>query len=290
MNEVCPVCCLDGCVSYSDAEWAFDGKTYRLMQCPACGCAYTTPMPSDDVLKRLYATSFDYRWYQDHYAAKLRDCEDRVEEYLPVLGKRVLDYGGGLGYFSRAAREKGMGSVTYDPYVGGQVLPEGGWDAVVSLHMLEHSNDLDRTVEHMKSFLAPGGRLILAVPNFEGDGYKTLGMRWVWAQPPLIHIFHFTARGVSTLLERHGFKDVQISYTERWDANNYCDVTRAEWFMRWDRAWGIRPLNRFVLYRTLVAKINALRRFRGLKRALLGYHPSDRRYSELQVVAVLAAT
>lgn len=288
MSENCPICQAENSIPLSPKQWLINGINYSLVICQKCGSARTTPLPTDAILEDLYHTSFDYRWYQDHYETKLRDCRIRIKEYRNLLGQRTLDFGGGLGYFSRAAIEAGLESVTFDPYTANANHPiKGNWDSVVALHVLEHANNLDRTVSLIKEFLAPGGRIILAVPNFAGEGYRKRGIRWVWAQPPLIHIFHFTATGISELLTRHGFTDIQQTYHERWDANLYCDVEHAEHFRTWDTAWSIRPLNALPLYRKLIARINSYRRFRGLEAFLRNYDSSSDIYSELQVTAIL---
>jgi len=278
---ICHVCQHGASKLYTGPNWAGDSG-YALLQCNSCNSVFSNPLPSDGVLSALYQSNFDYRWYQDHYDAKLNDCRVRVKEYAPLLGKRVLDFGGGVGYFSQAVREAGLDSVTYDPYVRTPPPPKNAWDCVVALHVLEHSNDLERTLSEIKEFLLPGGKVVFAVPNFESSGYRDQGMRWVWAQPPLIHIFHFTAAGMTALLTRHGFESIQISYHERWDANHHADVLHAEHFRRWDAAWGLRWFRSIPGYRKLIAKINSRRRYRALERSS-GIPMRDR--AELQVSA-----
>lgn len=263
---ICHVCQHNICRPYAGSNWAADAG-YTLLQCDSCNSVFSNPLPSDEILLNLYQSSFDYRWYQDHYHAKLNDCRARVKEYGPLLGRRVLDFGGGVGYFSRAVREAGLDSVTYDPYVTAAPPPKMAWDCVVALHVLEHSNDLERTLSEIKGFLVPGGKVVFAVPNFESSGYRDQGMRWVWAQPPLIHVFHFTAAGLTALLARHGFENVQISYHERWDANHHADVLHAEHFRRWDAAWGLRWFRSIPGYRKLIATINSRRRYRALEKS-----------------------
>lgn len=287
MCSSCPVCLGNDIRPFTDREWIAYGKTFRLALCSGCGSVHTTPLPEDAILQHLYATSFDYRWYRDHYDAKLRDCRIRIKEYAHLLEKRVLDFGGGVGYFSTAATEVGLESITYDPYVTTSPPAKGSWNSVVALHVLEHSNDLDRTISEIKELLLPSGRLILAVPNFDCLGYKRMGMDWVWAQPPLIHIHHFTATGVAALLGRHGFVDIRTSYHERWDANNFCDIEHAERFHRWDSAWGLRPLKAIPVYRRLIAYINSRRRFRGLAESVRDFNSASDIYSELQITAIL---
>ena len=285
MGNSCLVCREGTVGSYGEWHWEFWGNTYRLVKCLSCESVFTDPMPDDVTLKKLYDANFDYRWYQDHYDAKLRDCRIRVHEYRDIMGRKVLDFGGGIGYFSEAAREIGLDSVTYDPFYNKEAKIGGQWDAVVALHVLEHSNNPDRTIDQMRRLLKPGGKLILAVPNLLSLGYKKLGMHWVWAQPPLLHIFHFTAKGLEILLKRHNFKDLDISYHERWDANLYSDVEHVKLFRIMDAAWATRPFNAISAYRKIIARINTIRRFKGLEKAMRNYNPKNENYAELQITA-----
>jgi len=246
-------------------------------------------MPDDTVLARVYSECFDYRWYQDHYGAKLRDCRDRIDEYRPVLGRRVLDFGGGVGYLSAVLRDEGYESVTYDPFCRKDDQTVGLWDTVIALHVIEHANDPDRTLGEMKRLLAPGGNLILAVPNAAGRGYRERGMDWVWAQPPLIHTLHFTAAGLSALLERHGFAVESVTFAERWDANLCTDLERVTFHSMLDQAWSRQPWHGYPLYRKGCAMISSLLRSQGLRRARHGYNQVNTDYSELQIFARLVS-
>lgn len=285
----CPICLHGEILPYSAQSWNIWGQEYQLMSCKVCESISTNPMPDDEVLARLYAECFDYRWYQDHYSAKLRDCRDRVSEYKAFLGKRVLDFGGGVGYLSRALSEEAYESITYDPFCRQDDKKAGIWDTVIALHVLEHANDVDRTLSEMKDMLAPGGSLILAVPNAGGVGYRELGMRWVWAQPPLLHTLHFTSIGLKSLLKRHGFIIEEVRYAERWDANRYCDLEQVEQFRKLDALWGSQPYMRYGLYRKACAAYVSAKRYKGLQKALSEISQNSEDFSELQIIARLAA-
>lgn len=287
MSKQCCIC-RDGILSgYTDLTWKIWDHNYGLVICSTCGCAFTDPLPSTQVLEQLYATSFNYRWYQDHIWAKFKDCRQRIIEYAPFLGRRVLDYGGGIGYFSQAAREAGYESRTYDPYAGKDQLEEQKWDTVVCLHMLEHVNNPDEAIVRLKDLLAEGGRLILVVPNFSSEGYRQLGMSWVWAQPPLLHIFHFTSSGLEKLLQRHGFKIICVSYHERWDANLQSDLIQVERFKKLDADWHRQPFNHLPVYRKFIALRNSFLRFKAFDKADANSFSSNTKLSELQIVCSL---
>ncbi len=284
----CIVCRNGSLKPYSDQIWSIWGVNYKLVACSTCCSISTDPMPSDDVLVKVYDECFDYRWYQDHYSAKLRDCRERIREYRPHLGNTVLDFGGGVGYLSEALKAHGYVSRTYDPFCRRDDQKEGKWDTVIALHVLEHANDPDRTVMEMRELLQPDGGLIIAVPNAGGRGYSDLGTQWVWAQPPLLHTLHFTAAGLTSLLKRHGFTVDDVRYAERWDANLYTDLDKVSFFRMLDQAWGRPHYNRYAIYRKGCAAVSSFLRFRGLRKAMQSYDPSNADYSELQVVARLA--
>ncbi|MCB1942283.1 MAG: class I SAM-dependent methyltransferase [Candidatus Accumulibacter sp.] len=288
-NPLCPACHGKTTFLAGESREALD-RVWNLARCVACGTSFTFPKPDDATLQEVYRSCFSYEWYRDHYAAKKRDACQRLEEYRSVLGKHVLDFGGGVGYFSEVARAAGYDSTTYDPFTTAVAAAPASWDTVVALHVLEHANDLDRICRQMKAFLVPGGRLLLAVPNFSGRGYREVGMQWVWAQPPLIHLFHFTAVGLRALLTRHGFVDIQVSYHERWDANNHCDVTHARLYRISGALWGMPLLRRIPAYRRLIAMGNSRLRFHGLCRSLARPPANRAEYSELQVTATLPRT
>jgi len=216
--------------------------------------------------------------------AKLRDAKIRYDEYKELLGNSVLDYGGGLGYFSKICRDRGHQSLTYDPHSSDEVQ-QHKWDTIVALHVLEHINDLDSIISEFRQLINSGGKLIIAVPNFDGLGYQEQGMRWVWAQPPLVHIFHFTASGLMSLLQNHGFTNISISYHERWDANTFCDINNSNRFRHYDGLWGKKPYNSIGVYRKIIAIINSYRRFSGLRKALKDKDNIGIKLAELQIIA-----
>lgn len=284
----CIICRHNSIHSYSSQTWNFWGTEYTLICCDGCGSIVTSPLPTDKTLEKVYSEGFDYRWYQDHYAAKYRDCQIRISEYQPWMGRRVLDFGGGVGYMSAALRNAGYESITYDPFCCQGDTAEGGWDTLIALHVLEHANDPDRTVAQMKSLLTSRGRLIIAVPNAGGKGYRELGMQWVWAQPPLLHILHFTVEGLKSLLLRHGFIIEETRFTERWDANLYADFEKVESFRYLDSLWSRKNLNRYGVYRKACSALVSGLRFRSLKKAERTAVPNNADLSELQIIARLA--
>ena len=226
--------------------WAYRGEECGLRGCASCGGQFSHPLPSPQVLERLYGEDFEYGWYRDHYPAKILDAVARVWQYrrLGLLeGHRLLDYGGGLGYFARAARLFGYEAVTLDPMLDladaatGRPAGNGGFDVAVLHHVLEHAPRPGELLDRVRGLLAPSGTLVLAVPNASSLGYRQRGVDFVWSQPPFIHIHHFTARGLRSLLERAGFDVVAERYYERWDASTLADVRLPRLIALFDGRW-----------------------------------------------------
>jgi 2-polyprenyl-3-methyl-5-hydroxy-6-metoxy-1,4-benzoquinol methylase len=118
-----------------------------------------------------------------------RRLETLVDEFLPrevIAGKRVLDVGCGLGFFSErvsragavvtacdlgpnlveATRERvGCAAVVADALAMRDQFGSGSFDAVISSECIEHTPDPLRAVDEMCAMLKPGGYLSLSTPN-----------------------------------------------------------------------------------------------------------------------------
>jgi len=77
-------------------------------------------------------------------------------------------------------------------------LPTNWVDAIVNLQVLEHVPDPEHVLQEFCRVLRPGGRLYLTAPQ-----------GWGLHEEPH-HYFNFTRYGLSLLLTRVGFTDIQI--------------------------------------------------------------------------------
>ncbi|MCH5683767.1 class I SAM-dependent methyltransferase [Niabella sp. W65] len=71
--------------------------------------------------------------------------------------------------------------------------------------MLEHVHTLHEYVARMKSLLAPGGVLFIAVPNYTSKDAKVYGAYWAGYDVPR-HLYHFSPQAMHTLVQQHGLK------------------------------------------------------------------------------------
>jgi SAM-dependent methyltransferase len=136
----------------------------------------------------------------------------------------LLDVGAGKGHFMAAARELGWhvdgiefsaaSAATAAELYGVEVrvadfmsMPDDGrlYDAVVMIHVLEHLPDPRFAIARARSLLAPGGRLLISVPNAASLQARLFGSRWLHLDLPR-HLYHFTPDALSVLLEGSGFE------------------------------------------------------------------------------------
>lgn len=204
----------------------------RVSACRACGLHITTPRPDDAALNGFYS--------KDGYGCHSVEGGSNPDLTLNLApgastsggsgaSSSWLDIGCGAGALIRAALQRGFdargveigdrararlqqdGLIVYRDLAG---CREAGFrPAIVSMiTVLEHIADPGRTLEEIRDALAPGGHLIVVVPNLQ-----SLRARFGWLLPVEtfpgaqkhmafpIHLVYYTRRHLQRLLQSHGF-------------------------------------------------------------------------------------
>jgi SAM-dependent methyltransferase len=123
-------------------------------------------------------------------------------------GGRLLEIGCGNGDLLAGARDHGwtVEGVDFDPEAVAVArkrglpvregdlascrFPDGSFDAVVGVHVVEHVPDPRAFLAEARRVLAPGGRLVLVTPNLHGRGAGRFGDAWRELDPPRhLHLF-----------------------------------------------------------------------------------------------------
>tara|TARA_R110002012_G_scaffold283090_2_gene473188 strand:- start:136330 stop:137181 length:852 start_codon:yes stop_codon:yes gene_type:complete len=87
-------------------------------------------------------------------------------------------------------------------------LEKESFDVITLWHVLEHLPDLQEQIRVYKTLLKNSGTLIIAVPNYQSydaDYYKNF---WAAYDVPR-HLWHFSKKGMSQLMESHGLKVIE---------------------------------------------------------------------------------
>lgn len=199
-----------------------------IVRCPACGHMQLAEMPDEVVLGEAYGTAAD-----DEYIGEERGQRQtaarvlaRVEQH--VRPGRLLDLGCWVGFLLLEGTVRGWTATGVEPsaWAGryareqhgldvrqGDLLtaevPEGGFDAVVLADVLEHLPAPDEALDRVARLLAPGGVLVLVLPDAGSRVARLLGARW-WSVIPT-HVQYFTRASLRTLLARQGWQVIETS-------------------------------------------------------------------------------
>jgi SAM-dependent methyltransferase len=105
------------------------------------------------------------------------------------------------------------------------------FDLIICIDSLDHMRDPIEQLARMRTLLAPGGTIWLAVPNLhealnhclpepQQDGYRT----FFWHRA---HFFYFTPDTLTTMLEVAGFRVTGIDYYHQYGLRNFFN-----WYFR----------------------------------------------------------
>jgi SAM-dependent methyltransferase len=221
----CPLCDL-----HSEEELlAVAGEAdrpFRLVRCGECGMVYLNPRPDVASIGRFYPE--DYEPYQPPRAQRggwwkrLRGPDRDSLTGFPLHGnRRLLDYGCGSGWYAHRMRERGWRvtgmdmsphaveqarshfglEVIHGTLPHAEVAPES-FDVITMGAVLEHIHWPHQVIAAVARALAPGGRLVISVPNIASWGYRTFGKDW-WPLELPRHLLHFTPATLRMLVEAH---------------------------------------------------------------------------------------
>ncbi len=204
-----------------------------LVRCMACGAEQVEPRPTDEALAAFYEGA-DYTAHEpvDDAAARQRAASQLAfleRSGVAVRGARILDVGAGGGQLLVAARAAGATVCAVDPARHAreacarlglehaarlEELGQRVFDGIVMSHVLEHVPDPVAVLAALRAYLAPGGALVIEVPN-RASLRAQASPRWMTtlgaderhrAFPA--HLWYFTPRTLSQALARAGLEVV----------------------------------------------------------------------------------
>ncbi len=163
----------------------------------------------------------------------IKNILERKFSSVPV-NMKYLDVGTGFGFSIYLAQQLGLDAVGVEPsgmgkigsemlgiksiipgYLENSNLPESSFDIIVSSEVIEHVREPDIFVQNLHKYLAPEGFILLTTPNadvaFPGQNVEE---EWLAEYAPGLHLNIFSPHSISLLLNRNGFEDVKIFFSE----------------------------------------------------------------------------
>jgi len=220
----CPVCGS----GWARPRFVMPGLPLRVVDCTECGLGRLHPLPGPEMVGRFYPPSY--------YGVTGAKFVPMVEALVRLVGARhvrmlsrglapgarVLDVGCGRGVLLSSLADRGFevhgfeisaaavagADPRADIRVGNELqdagYPDACFDEVILWHVLEHLPDPRRTLGEIRRILKPGGRLIVAVPNYRSLQARWSGPAWFHLDLPR-HFYHFPVTGLRRLLVNSGF-------------------------------------------------------------------------------------
>jgi len=157
----------------------------------------------------------------------------RIDRLLPLQpGQRVLEVGCGQGHLTGRLAERGVDVVGIDanpnaPVVSGsdRVLcmnaenldfADSEFDAIVSVHAIEHIPPLEEAAAEMARVLKPGGRALFIYPAEPIQGLYAVPTSVILHGTPFrareVHCHKLSPRKVRALMEPHGLVETHHEF------------------------------------------------------------------------------
>ncbi len=278
MEGRCPYCGEQAAhlVSSKDYNRRTTEQTFDYLRCVGCGLVFLSGIPED--LRPFYAGGYaSIPSTLDELRAIAKDEVYRLE---PILrhkrGGKLLEIGPWRGVFCLNAKDAGfeVSAIEMDEECVRFLREVVGVNAVQSIdpaatmagmserfevialwHSIEHLRDPWTVVERAVERLAPGGILLVALPNIESFEFMVLKERWRHLDAPR-HLYFHPPDALMALGERYGLRTLELKTHDRLSELMAKD-TWVEWVKRWFGA------NRFTERLMLKAYEWALRRERG---------------------------
>jgi len=138
-------------------------------------------------------------------------------------GAKLLDYGSGVGNFSKFMTDNGFSVLAVEPDKRAMKISisksvntvshlkmlseKKRFNTITLWHVLEHIPDSHKIIAELKLHLDKKGIMFIAVPNL--NSYDCLYYKSNWAALDVPrHVWHFTSSGIQTLMQSSGFEIV----------------------------------------------------------------------------------
>lgn len=214
---------------------------FGVRECPVCEYGVTVPQLRGAELGPYYAQTY-YESYYEHAGAE-PSLLSRLRGRLRRLGAarrrshppyklddtpgKVLEVGCGSGELLGELRDEGWQTYGIDPSGaavaaaaerGAQVhegtledqpWPDREFQLIIFQHSLEHIPEPVSALREATELLAPGGKMIVDVPNWSSWQRRLYGGRWVMLDLPR-HLQHFSPQALRRIGARVGLEPLDV--------------------------------------------------------------------------------
>jgi len=199
------------------------GEVFSLVLDDTKKLLVTSPQPKADDLGKYYESEA-YISHTDSKKGIVSFLYQTVKKYslkkkvglvrsMQKDGNKILDIGAGTGDFLFQAKSKkwDVEGVEVNP-AARKLAKEKGvelkdtlnqvtdqkYDVITLWHVLEHIPNLEETIRQIENLIAPGGTILIAVPNYKSFDSKYYDSFWAAYDVPR-HLWHFSKESMNLL-------------------------------------------------------------------------------------------
>jgi SAM-dependent methyltransferase len=215
-------------------DYTVSGEVFAIWQCSACSFCFTQDVPPQEAIGAYYQSG-NYISHSDtktglvnrlYHIVRKRTLQSKRKLVMRCTGAAtgaLLDIGAGTGAFLHTMQQSGWQVTGLEPDTGARniaqsqyglalqtpdklyELPPASFQCITLWHVLEHVHELEAYMQQLHRLLAPGGKLIIAVPNYTSHDAQSYGPHWAaWDVPR--HLWHFSPQSMRVLLQRYGWQ------------------------------------------------------------------------------------
>jgi SAM-dependent methyltransferase len=221
-----------------EADRVRDSDSIQVLVCRACGLVFLST--ATHIGPDFYASSLMHSGTVDLdvWRCETADDDDRRFRFSESLlrGRKLLDFGCGNGAFLLKAQSiaETAAGIDLEPVAEADLRRrgiafgpdlssiEGSFDIVTMFHVLEHLHDPRETLRAVAKRLAPGGQVIVEVPNaddallklYDSHAFRAFTF---WS----CHLFLFNQSTLRALFDQAGACTREIRHIQRYPLSNH---------------------------------------------------------------------
>ncbi len=232
--QTCPAC---GSASIFPAlsvkDYSVTGEVFEIWHCDDCTLRFTQNVPVATSIGKYYQSAnyishsdtekgFINRLYHLVRNHTLKSKNKLLQKSTKKQTGTLLDIGAGTGAFSNTMQKAGWEVIGLEPDSSARqialskyglilqstdnlsALSKEKFDVITLWHVLEHVHDLSGYLAQFYKIMLPGGKLIIAVPNYSSYDAKVYKEFWAAYDVPR-HLYHFSPKSIEQLASSKGF-------------------------------------------------------------------------------------
>lgn len=208
-------------------DYLVSGESFDLLYDSEREMLITSPQPSLENLSKYYESE-EYISHTDNKKGVVNFLYQKVKaralqsktNLIFKLNKgtgSLLDIGAGTGDFLKVAKDKGWNVHGVEPNENARELAAAKniflketieeyagtqFEVITLWHVLEHLPNLEEAIQQIENLLAPGGTLIIAVPNYNSYDSKYYKSFWAAFDVPR-HLWHFSKNSMKLIFSNN---------------------------------------------------------------------------------------